>query len=261
MLLGTWQNVVVVVVAVAFSLGFWLFVRKAWPPQRRREHNDITGWQVSVLGTTYAVIIGFMLFTVWSYFQEAENNADEEASCLVNLFWAASGLPQAESDGIRSLARDYANAMVTTEWPAMQRGELTSSGTVIMQRMWVTVSQSQSRSPSEQVSLEQTMALLSSLTQHRRIRQLQSQTVLPGILWAVLIVGGAVTIMSACLFGSELPSLHMLQVLTLALLLSMSLVAIADINRPFQGQVCVTFGGFENAIRVFAKYGGSPEAR
>ena len=79
------------------------------------------------------------------------------------------------------------------------------------------------------------MTLLSNITQHRRVRQLQSQTSLPGILWAVLIVGAIMTIMSACLFGSELPSLHMLQIVTLALLLSMALVAIADINRPFQG--------------------------
>ena len=33
---------------------------------KRRTYNDIIGWQVSVLGTTYAVILGFMLYTVWS---------------------------------------------------------------------------------------------------------------------------------------------------------------------------------------------------
>ena len=260
-MLGTWQNVAIVVVALILSLGFWWFVRWVWPPARRREHNDITGWQVSVLGTTYAVIIGFMLFTVWSYFQDAQQNAQAEASCLVNLYWAVSGLPPTQRDEIRGLAREYADAMITTEWPAMNRGEISPTGTQIMQRMWKSASQSQSLSPAEQVSLDQAMSLLSSITEHRRMRQLQSQTALPGILWAVLIVGGAITIMSACLFGSELPTLHMLQVVTLALLLSMALVAIADINRPFQGSVNVGPGGFENAKRVFDKYGDPPGTR
>ena len=257
-MLGTWQNVVIVSGAIVFSLAFWLFVRWLWPPERRREHNDITGWQVSVLGTTYAVVMGFMLFAVWSYFQEAEQNAQQEASSLVNLYWAAAGLPAAPRDAIRDLARQYADAMISEEWPAMNRGELTPVGTQIMQQMWRTASQLQNLNATEQVSLEQTMAMLSAITQHRRVRQLQSQTVLPAILWAVLIVGAIITIMSACLFGSELPTLHMLQIVMLALLLSLALVAIADINRPFQGQVRVSPAGFDNAKRVFAKYGDPP---
>jgi hypothetical protein len=261
LLLGTWQNVLIVLAAIVFSLGFWLFVRKVWPPQRRREHNDITGWQVSVLGTTYAVIIGFMLFAVWSYFQEAEKNAASEASCLVNLYWATSGLPQPQREELRSLARDYADAMITSEWPAMNRGTVSPTGTQIMHRMWSTTSTLQNPNASEQASLDQTMTLLSSITQHRRVRQLQSQATLPRILWAVLIVGALITIMSACLFGSELPSLHLLQIVTLALLLSLSLVAIADINRPFQGQVRVTPEGFENARHVFEKYADPPGVR
>ena len=100
-LLGTWQNLTIVFVAIVFSLAFWWFVRWVWPPERRRDHNDITGWQVSVLGTTYAVIVGFMLFAVWSDFQDAEQNAQEEASCLINLYWASGGLPEAEREEIR----------------------------------------------------------------------------------------------------------------------------------------------------------------
>lgn len=86
---------------------------------------------------------------------------------------------------------------------------------------------------------EQTTAEISSITEHRRIRQLQSQTTLPGILWAVLIVGATITIMSSCLFGSDYPVLHMPQLVTWTSLLSLALVAIADINRPFQGSVHV----------------------
>lgn len=260
-MLGTWQNLTIVFVAIVFSLAFWWFVRWVWPPERRRDHNDITGWQVSVLGTTYAVIVGFMLFAVWSYFQDAQQNAQEEASCLINLYWASGGLPVAERDEVRSAARDYAQAMISDEWPAMQRGEISPTGTQMMQRMWKTASDSRSLRPSEQATLDQVMTLLSNITQHRRVRQLQSQTSLPRILWAVLIVGAIMTIMSACLFGSELPSLHMLQIVTLALLLSMALVAIADINRPFQGSVSVSPEGFENAKRVFEKYGDPPAPR
>lgn len=104
------QDMVIILVAILASLGFWWIVRRLWPPERRRVHNEITGWQVSVLGTTYAVIIGFMLFAVWSDFKAAEQNAEEESSCLINLFWAASGLPQGQCEEIRKEAANYAYA-------------------------------------------------------------------------------------------------------------------------------------------------------
>jgi hypothetical protein len=120
--------------------------------------------------------------------------------------------------------------------------------------MWATVSEAELRNASEQTSLDHTMTELSNMTQHRRIRQLQSASTLPGVLWAVLIVGAAITIMSCCLFGSDNFALHMVQIIVLALMLSMALVAIADINRPFQGSVHVRAGGFERAQQTFADY-------
>jgi len=60
------DNVLIVVGSIAGSLLVWWLLLKIWPAERRRELNDITGWQLSVLGTTYAVIIGFMLFAAWA---------------------------------------------------------------------------------------------------------------------------------------------------------------------------------------------------
>jgi hypothetical protein len=252
--LGLWQDVLIVLGSIVGALLFWWLVRRIWPPERRRLHNEITGWQISVLGTTYAVIMGFMLFAVWTDFEAAERNVGSEASCLINLFWAASGLPQAQRQEIRKLASNYADAMIADEWPAMSQGSWSHNGTLIMQQLWEVASQSQSLSASEQVSLEQTVSEIGSITEHRRIRQLQSETNLPVVLWMVLIIGAMITIMSSCLFGSEYPALHMLQVVTLALLLSLSLVAVADINMPFRGTVHVLPTGFENAKRIFAEY-------
>ena len=92
------------------------------------------------------------------------------------------------------------------------------------------------------------------MTEHRRMRELQSGTKLPPILWMVLIVGGIITTLSSCLFGTENFKLHCVQVISLTLLLSLALVAIADIDRPFQGAVHVNPIGFERARSTFAQF-------
>ena len=260
-MLNFWQNIVIVIAAIVGALAFWWIIRRVWPPERRRLHNEITGWQISVLGTTYAVIVGFMLFAVWSDFKAAQENVETEASNLIDLYWSAAGLRQAQRQQIRKLAYDYADAMITDEWPAMARGNVTHSGTLIVQQLWEAASQNMALNQSEQVSLEQTMSKIGNITVHRRVRQLQSQTNLHPVLWVVLIAGGGITIMSSCLFGSEYPALHMLQVITLALLLSLVLVTIADISHPFRGMVRVVPTGFENAKRVMEKFQGAQVGR
>ena len=257
----TWtDNILIVALAIGGSVLAWWLLLRLFPAERLREHNDITGWQLSVLGTTYAVIVGFMLFAAWADFRTADQNAEVEASCLVTLYWAASGLPDTQRDEIRRLAVEYANTMVTTEWPAMAHGTVSHEASDVVQHFWAVASQPQNLTSTQQVSLEQTMGEISSIAEHRRIRQLQSETTLPGVLWTVLIVGGVLTLASACLFGSQNPILHMLQVVTLALMLSLSLVAIADVNRPFRSVVHVTPKGFENALRIFERYGAATKS-
>ena len=64
-----------------------------WPSGAAAAHNDLIGWQLSVLGTTYAVIVGFMLYTVRINFGAADLNADSEANSLVNVYRLSDGLP------------------------------------------------------------------------------------------------------------------------------------------------------------------------
>jgi hypothetical protein len=87
---------------------------------------------------------------------------------------------------------------------------------------------------------------LSALSQHRRTRIPQSTGRIPAVLWAV-IIGGILTVLSACLFGSTNMPLHSLQVFAFSFLIALGLVSIGDINRPFQRWVQVSAFAFEGA--------------
>jgi lipid-A-disaccharide synthase-like uncharacterized protein len=253
-MLTNFQDAILVILSVLVSLGFLWVLQHFWPCSQRRDHNDIIGWQVSVLGTTYAVIIGFMLYAVWTTLQSAEINADAEANCLVNAFRLADGLPAPQRIEVHRLAREYADAVINDEWPAMLRGQLNPSGHGVIQQLWSAALKTSPSTFAEQTSMSMTLSEISSMTEHRRMRELQSRTQLPPILWMVLLLGGIITIMSSCLFGTENFKLHCVQVVSLTFLLSLALVAIADIDRPFQGAVHVTPIGFERARAIFTEF-------
>ena len=246
-MLNSLQSVAIIISIMVGSVACLWTVHRAWPAEQRRRHNDLIGWQIGVIGTMYAVIVGFMLYAVWTDFEEADRNAEAEANSLVNIFRLSRGLSGDQRPKIQSLAREYTEVMLKEEWPEMRDLRFSEASVRIIEALWTTMAKAEMQNVSEQTTRDHILSELSAMTQQRRLRQLQAITGIPGILWTVLIVGAFITILSACLFGNVDFKLHLFQVLMLSLMLSLALVAIADISRPFQGFVRVASSGFERA--------------
>lgn len=242
------QNVLAVIGAVGLSLLFMLGLNRTWPSENRRHYNDLVGWQLSILGTIYAVILGFMLYTVWTTYGEADTNVDHEASAVVDLYHLAEDFPEPQRSQLKNQAQSYAEAAIHQEWPEMANNEEPKQTLAILSEMWQTVRSVRIASSTEQVAQDHALSELSSLAEHRLTRLSQSTMRLPNMLWCVLLVGGTLTIVSACMFGIPGEKLQTLHVFSLSLLISLALVAIADIHRPFQGLIHVRDYAFQWAL-------------
>ena len=240
-------NILSIVGCVAASMAFLYLVSRTSSAPSRKESNDFTGAVVAVIGTTYAVILAFTLAGVWSMFQQAQANEEQEANALVNVFRIASQLQDPNAKAIQQLCVRYADSALDREWSAMEKGQLLPEGGEIVNQLWKLAGQAQAHAQPDAIAAYQLMEELRGLTQYRRIRAMQSRESLPSILWAVLVLGGIITVVSACFFGVPNFRFHLLQVLVLSFLISLVLVAIADIDRPYQGVVRVAPEGFQVA--------------
>lgn len=244
----TAEDVIIVIAIVCGVLIFRAVLDRFWPLTNRREHNDIIGWQLSILGTTYAVIVGFMLYAVWTNFGLAEVNAEAEANAAVNIYRLAEGLPPQQSEQIRTSVRTYIDVVLSDDWPAMRRGDSSVlESRDINQHMWQILMTVKTATPGELTAEDHALSELSALAEHRRIRLLQSDSRLPPILWWVLIVGGVVTILSSCMFGASSRRLHNIQLIFFSSLIALALIATAEIDRPFRGSVHVSDRAFRRA--------------
>jgi hypothetical protein len=241
------QIIVVVTVTVLASLLAMVGLNRVWPRERRLGYNDLIGWQLSILGTTYAVILGFMLFAVWESLGNATLNVDAEANAVIDVYRLAGGLPEPQRTQLQGLARDYVDTAIAREWPEMARGEVPEQSTAIDLEMWKVLMSAKPVSPTEVNVQEHAMSELQSLAQRRLTRIVQSKSRLPKVLWWVLLVGGALTIICSCTLGCNNVKLQTLEVFCFSLLVSLSLVAIAGIHRPFYGVVHVTDYAFHRA--------------
>jgi hypothetical protein len=246
-MLTVWENFIVVFLIVSGSLLFTWALNRVWAWEKRYAHNDVIGWQLSILGTTYAVILGFMLYTVWSNFGVANLNADNEANALANVYRVAQGLPDPQRGQLEALASSYADAVINQDWPQMAADQTPEATHKINQDMWKTLMSVKEGTPTQIIAEDHALSELSALSEHRRTRLLQNVFRIPTVLWFLLITGGAVNIASSAMFGSGNRFLHTLQVFAFSLIIALALTAIADIDRPFQGSVHVSDFAFQRA--------------
>jgi hypothetical protein len=243
------QSSLLVVLAMLVSVALVLVLNRAWPISHRKLINDVTGWQLGILGTTYGVILGFMLYTVWIDFRAAEINAAQEASSLLSVTRIASALPVEAREEFRTLGMKYADAVVHQEWPAMQRQEESRAGEVIEVDMWKLLAVVKDDASTSN-SVDHLTQELSQLSERRGLREEQLRVRLPMVLWILLLAGGGATVGSSCLLGNDNKWLHYCQVLALTFVVAVTLTAIADLARPFEGSVTVSPIAFERVQTI-----------
>ena len=247
-------DILIIVACVLAALAFLFVVTRSSAATSRKESNDFTGAVVTVIGTTYAVILAFMLSGVWNMLQQAQANAEQEANALVNIWRITADIEPSVGQQVRTLCQRYAQEVVTQEWPAMEKCKTVPRDTSdIIDQLWKLAGQSQAHSTADSIASYQFMEELRMLTEFRRIRLMHSREELPGILRTVLISGGIITVAACCFFGVSNFRFHVLQVIVLSFLISLVLVAIADIDRPYQGNDIVQPSGFTTALQTFQR--------
>src|SRR5580692_8114905 len=117
-------DILIIIACVSGAVLFLFLVTRASTAPSRRESNDFTGAVVAVIGTTYAVILAFTLSGVWSMFQQAQANEEQEANALVNVFRIATQLQDSNAKQIQDLCVRYVDNTVDREWSAMDREQM-----------------------------------------------------------------------------------------------------------------------------------------
>jgi Protein of unknown function (DUF4239) len=247
-MLSSFQSAVVIVLSVAGALLLVVLLNRLWPIDHRKLLNDVTGWQLGVLGTTYGVILGFMLYTVWEGFRAAQIDANLEATSMLNVYRLAEGLPSPQQEAMRDLAKKYEAAVVNQEWPAMQRQQEDRAASVVLGKMWRVLASVKVESMAIANSVDHIQYAMSNLAERRNMRDQQRTNQLPGLLWLLLVLGGLATIVSSCILGNDKKWLHYCQVGALTFVIITSLAAIADLARPYQGAVAVEPSAFVHAL-------------
>src|SRR5688572_22387432 len=115
--------IVIVVVSVGLALTGLLAVRRSVEMSRLRDHHEVAGFFIGIIGAIYSVLMAFVVVIVWEDFRDIDANVSSEANQLVDISWLAQGLSDVERDRVRHASRTYARAVINQEWEALASGK------------------------------------------------------------------------------------------------------------------------------------------
>jgi hypothetical protein len=249
---GVLGAVVIVGGSLLLTLLAVALVRRLVSHQTLARHNDVAGFVYATTGVTYAVVLAFVVIAVWENYAATREVADREASAVGALYRLATGFPDPHRAAAQEAALAYAEVVVDVSWPAMEDGEAPPpQASAALDHLYAVYTQPDLVEAVNPQQYDESLDLLNEVSITRRGRILASNSGLPGILWLVLIGGGALVVAFAFLFGVESPYSQAAILGALTVTISLLLFVVADAQHPFRGSFAVDPEGMESVLAQF----------
>jgi Protein of unknown function (DUF4239) len=249
-------GLVIVGGSVALALLAMLAVRRSVAVEALREHQEVAGFIIAVIGVIYAVLLALVVIGVWEQYERGQEIAEQEAGAVADLYHLALALPARDRGGIQQHLRAYARAVIDDEWRLMQRGGASERAWDAFDDLWRDYSMLEPQTQREGAAYQESIQQLRALGDARGDRLLASRTAIPRVLWAVLIGGGILTIGFTYLFGVRRLAAQAVMVAALTASIALALQLILVLDFPFSGDMAISPEAFEQVLAAMDRLDG-----
>jgi hypothetical protein len=243
----------IVALVCAVSVVGLLAFRAVAPIDDLHAASNELGNYLQTVGGIYAVLLAFVVYVVWGQFNEARSYLDREATALVDLHRTSSGLPSFSRAQIQRGLRDYVDAVLRDEWPAMACGDEATLDRVaeLLEKVWLAIHGCKPANDCQQTVYGEVLGRFNQLTDLRTSRLSAARARIPVAMTILLYTGALLTVGSVYLLAFDKLWLHMLVTAALAGAIGHILFLIRDLDDAFAGDWQIAKTPFERARRNF----------
>jgi hypothetical protein len=222
-------------IAAIVAIGLALVVHRFVPVARRQENNDVAGLAFAIIGVLYAILLTFVIISVWEANDGAAGSGRQEAMAVVDLRRYADTLDAADKARIHDLTDRYVTTVTRQEWPRMARGEdVGPDGGALIDGLWAALDAVHPSADDELARAAEARTDLRSLDAARDQRLSAIDAGLPRVMWLALVVGAALTVVNAMMFGVQGSGEYISIIGMLAAMSALMLFAVWQLEYPYQ---------------------------
>jgi hypothetical protein len=241
--------------SIALAEGGLLAVRRLLPVEALLATNDLVGNYLQTLGSIYAVLLAFVVFVVWTQYNDARSRVEVEANELVDLYRTARGLPDPTRGEVQRHIRRYVELVTGVEWKAMACGEhhTFEEGDQMLDDMWHALNTCDADSNCHAALFSEALQRFNGVSDARTNRLTSSQLRIPLALRILIYMGAVITIGSMYLFAVDELWIHLVITGAMAGALSHILYVVHDLDDCFGGAFRIPREAFERVERYVAR--------
>ena len=225
----------VVAAVAAVAVAAMLLVRRRAPEGSYFTDGDRASGVFGVLATGFSVLLGFIIFLVFTSYDQSRTGAETEALVLVQQVENAQQFPPAVAPKLTGQLLCYARSVVGVEWPRMQDGTVGDSPNPWGLALFETIRDVEPVSATQQSAYDKWLDQTSTREEARRDRVHGAVGVIPPTLWIVLFFISAVIFAYMLFFADSGESAVTQGMLmgSVASVITVMLLLLWSLDRPF----------------------------
>ncbi len=226
-------------------------VRRIGATEGTVENNEAAGQVFTIVGGLHAVLLAFVLISLFDAVGAAEDGSYREADSILAAYWATESMPEPARSEVRDLAVSYATTVADDEWSTMREG----SGNV-GDKGWDNLDEIRAaiaRAPAaDEWQTAQKTEAVDKIWEAYQARQERLNAAgsegISVVVWFALVAGSLMSISLPLLFGGPQPGTHIIIVSVLAGTLSLLLFATHQLQNPYAGGAMIGPDAFESML-------------
>jgi hypothetical protein len=238
------------VLGVGIVAAFVTIPVRRYSPKEGRSGNEALGTVFAIVGGLSAVILAFVLISLFDSVATARDGSYTEANSLVAVYWAAGSLPEPQRGQIQETSRTYARTVIDQEWPAMRGGSaINDGGWALLDKIRASIDAAQTDSDWQNDRKTEAASQLWNVYQARQARLTAAgSSGVSAVVWIALVAGSILSLALPYLFDGPKLGTHMTIMFSLAATIALLMFAIYQLQNPFSGGARVEPTAFTSII-------------
>jgi hypothetical protein len=233
------------------SVSGMFLVRKFVHLEKLQSYHEVGGYLLAVLGTLYAVVLGFAVVSASEGLDRATVNVEKEANSIADVFRLAEGFPLQNRQEIQLACDRYVHLVIEDEWTTMNSAKASAKCWQQVDIVWSSIRNYEPKTESQKAFYSQILCAMDEFGDCRRERLISAKNTVSPLLWLVLLVGGTSTTVFTYFFGINSVRVQALMTVLVSVTLSSNILLVALYSSPFTGEFGVKPFAFDMDLKMF----------
>jgi hypothetical protein len=245
--LPTWlMGLLIVVVFTTFSVAGLYATRRMVVAITgpRPGHNEGVDAYIAAAAVFYGIVAGLIAVAAWEQYASYDDKVTQEAGAIATLYRDVATYREPYGSRLSEELRAYTRSVIEG-WPLLQHGVVPPQSAALLNTFQATLYSFEPKNEREQIIHGAAIQEFEHMIELRRLRLHDKDAGLPEALWAVVIIGGILTIFLTYFLALERFRVHLTMTIVSGVLVSLLIFMIAAVDHPFRGGVSIGSGSFQ----------------